>query len=68
MSQLAASVNRLVEGNARKMMIEKKDRKSLLEFRREEEEKRQEHEKYMAELYLRIMNLSNSTNTNPAFK
>ena len=68
MSQLAASINRLVEGNARKMMIDKKDRKSLLEFRREEEEKTQEHEKFMAELYLRIMNLSNSTNTNPTFK
>ena len=41
MSHLAASVNRLAEVNARKMMIEEKDRKSLLEFRREEAEKRE---------------------------
>ena len=65
MSQLVDSVNRLAEVNARKMMIEKKDSKSLLEFRKEEAEKMQEHEKYMAELYLRMMNHVHSTNPNP---
>ena len=65
MSQLAASVNRLAEVNARKMMIEENDHKSLLEFRREEAEQTREHEKDMAELYLRMMNHSNSTNPNP---
>ena len=39
MSQLAAAVNSLVKVNTKKMAIEKKDRKSLLEFRREEAEK-----------------------------
>ena len=56
MSQLAASVNRLAKVNARKTIIEEKDRKSLLDFPREEAEKTGEHEKYMAELYLRMMN------------
>ena len=45
-SQLAASVNRLAEVSSRKMMIEEKDRKFLLEFGREEAEKAQEHKKY----------------------
>ena len=58
MNQLAASVNGLAEGNSRNMMIEEKDRKFLLEFRREEAEKTREHKKYMAELYLRMMNHS----------
>ena len=65
MSQLAASVNRLTEVNARKMIIGKKDRKSSLEFRKEDVEKKRKHEKYMAELYLRMMNHSHSTNSNP---
>ena len=65
MSQLAASVNRLTEVNARKMIIEKKDRKSSLEFRKEDVEKKRKHEKYMAELYLRMLNHSHSTNSNP---
>ena len=65
MSQLAASVNRLAEVNARKTMIEEKDRKTLLDFRREEAEKTGEHEKYMAELYLRMMNPIRSL---PTFK
>ena len=41
MSQLVASIKRLAEVNARKLMIEQKDRKSLLEFRREEAVKRE---------------------------
>ena len=65
MSQLAASVNSLAKVNARKMMIEEKDRKSLLEFRREEAEKTRQHEKCMVEHYLRILNHSNSSNPNP---
>ena len=65
MSHLAASVDRLAEVNARKMMIEEKDCKSLLEFRREEAEKTRECKKYMAELYLRMMNHRHSTNPNP---
>ena len=65
MSHLAASFNSLAEVNARKMMIEEKDCKSLLEFRREEAEKTQEHKKYVAELYLRMMNHRHSTNPNP---
>ena len=65
MSQLAASVNRLAEVNSSKMIIEEQDRKSLLEFRREEAEKTREHEKYMAELYFRMMNHRHSTNPNP---
>ena len=50
MSQLAASVNRLPEVDARKMIIEEKDHKSLLEFRKKEAEKTQEHKGYMAKL------------------
>ena len=65
LSHLAASVNSLAEVNARKMMIEEKGCKSLLEFRREEAEKMQEHKKYVAELYLRMMNHRHSTNPNP---
>ena len=64
MSQLAASVNRLPEVDARKMIIEEKDHKSLLEFRKKEAEKTQEHKGYMAKLYLRMMNHSHSTNPN----
>ena len=56
MSQLAASVNRLAEVISRKMIIEEKDLKSLLEIQREEAEKTREHEKYVAELYLRMTN------------
>ena len=47
------------------MEIEKKDRKSLSASRREEAEKKREHQKYMAELYLRMMNHSHSTTPNP---
>ena len=61
MSQLATSVNRLAEVSSRKMMIEEKDRKFLFEFGREEAEKAREHKKYMAELYLRMMDHSHRT-------
>ena len=60
-NQLAASVNRLAKGNSRNMMIEEKDRKSLLVFRREEAEKTREHKKYIAELHLRMTNHSHRT-------
>ena len=65
MNQLAASINSLAKVNARKMVIEEKDRKLLLEFRREEAEKTRQHEKCMVALYLRMMNHSNTTNPNP---
>ena len=66
MSQLAARVNRLADVNARKMMIEVKVCKYLSEFQREEAKKKtREHEKYMTEFYLRMMNHSNSTHPNP---
>ena len=48
-----------------KWRLKKKGRKSLLVFRREEAEKTREQEEYMAELYLRMMNHSHSTNLNP---
>ena len=60
MSQLSG-VKRLVKVTGRKMIIEEKDRKSLLEFLREEVEKTLKHEKYIAKLDLRI-NHSHSTN------
>ena len=47
------------------MIIEEKDSKCFLEFRRKEAEKTGEHEKYMSGLYLRMMNNGHSTNPNP---
>ena len=46
-------------------MFEEKKFKSLLDFGRKETKKTREHEKYMSELYLRMLNYSHSTNPNP---
>ena len=47
MSQLASGVNRLADFNAKRMKLKEKDRKPLSEFRKEEAEKNQQHEKEM---------------------
>ena len=47
------------------MMIEEKDCKSLSEFGKEDAEKTREHKRYMAKLYLRMMNDSHTSNPNP---
>ena len=52
MSQLASGVHRLSEVNAKRMKLEEKDRKALLEFGKEEAEKNRQHEKEMAQIYL----------------
>ena len=46
-SQLASGVNRLADFNAKRMKLKEKDRKPLSEFRKEEAEKNQQHEKEM---------------------
>ena len=57
MSQLASGVNRLAEVNAKRMKLEEKDRKALLEFRKEEAKKIQQHKKEMAQIYLRMIEM-----------
>ena len=57
MSQLASGVNSLTEVNAKWMKLEEKDRKALLEFRKEDAEKNQQHEKEMAQIYLRMIEI-----------
>ena len=52
MSQLASGVHRLAEVNAKRMKLEEKDRKALLEFRKEEAVKNRQHEKEMAQIYV----------------
>ena len=45
MSQLASGVNRITKVNAKRMKLEEKDRKALLEFRKDEAEKNQDTRK-----------------------
>ena len=52
MSKLASGVNRLAQVNAKRMKLEEKDRKALLEFRKEEAVKKRQHKKEMAQFYL----------------
>ena len=56
-SQLASAVNKLADVNAKRMRCEEKDRQALLDFRKEEAEKNRRHEKEMAELYFRMIQI-----------
>ena len=57
MSQLASGINRLAEVNAKRMKFVEKDREALLEFRKEETEKNRQHEKEIAQIYLRMIEM-----------
>ena len=57
MSQLASGVNSITKVNAKRMKLEEKDRKALLEFRKDEAEKNQLHEKEMDQIYLRMIEM-----------
>ena len=51
-SQLATGVNKLAEVNSKRLKMEE----SFLQFRRDEAEKNRQHEREMAEMYLRMAN------------
>ena len=55
MSQLTSGVNRLTKVNAKRMKLEEKNRKALLEFRKEKAEKNRQHEKGMTQIYLQMI-------------
>ena len=55
MSQLASGVNILTKVNAKRMKLEEKNRKALLEFRKEEAEKNRQQEKEMTQIYLQMI-------------
>ena len=50
------------------MKLEEKDRKSLLEFRNEEVEKNWQHEKEMAQIYLRIIEMQRQPHPVPPYQ
>ena len=57
MNKLACGVNRLDKVNAKRMKLEEKDRKALLEFRKEQSKKNRQHEKEMDQIYLRMIEM-----------
>ena len=57
MNQLACGVNRLGKVNAKRIKLEEKDRKALLEFRKEKSNKNRQHDKEMDQIYLRMIEM-----------
>ena len=55
MSQLAPDIKRLAEVKAKRMKFVEKDRKALLEFRKEDTKKNWQDEKEIAQIYLRMI-------------